>query len=151
VPGGRERAGRLPHRDKCSPAPAVYADFLDKHGEGRRHVLVDWDGAAWDERLRLFGAHGYRMTQSGVWMGRVPFAYFATEDDTTATIETASFPDDLTLAEPDQWYPAPPPARPPRRARCTAARQAKTTPCHPARPMPEQPPAASAPGHQPGG
>jgi methylmalonyl-CoA/ethylmalonyl-CoA epimerase len=90
--------------------PSIYADFLDQHGEGLHHVLVDCNGAPWDERLRLFEAHGYQTIQSGVWLGRVPFAYFATEDDTATTIETASFPHDFDLPEPEQWYPGPPPA-----------------------------------------
>jgi methylmalonyl-CoA/ethylmalonyl-CoA epimerase len=90
--------------------PSIYADFLAEHGEGLHHVLVDCNGAPWDERLRLFEAHGYRMIQSGVWVGQVPFAYFSTEQDTATTIETTYFPEGFALPEPEQWYPGPPPA-----------------------------------------
>jgi hypothetical protein len=43
-------------------------------------------------------------------MGQVSYAYFATEGDVTTTIETFIFPDDFSIPEPDQWYPAAPPA-----------------------------------------
>ena len=90
--------------------PTTYADFLDRHGEGLHHVLVDCNGVPWDERLRLFEGRGYQIVQSGVFAGQVPFAYFSTEDDTSATIETAFFPEGFSLPQPEQWYPAPPPA-----------------------------------------
>jgi|1185.fasta_scaffold32310_1 methylmalonyl-CoA/ethylmalonyl-CoA epimerase len=90
--------------------PSTYADFLDQHGEGLHHVLVDCNDIDWDERLRAFEARGYQITQSGVFAGQVPFAYFSTEEDTSTTIETAFFPAGFTLPEPEHWYPAPAPA-----------------------------------------
>jgi hypothetical protein len=50
------------------------------------------------------------MIHSGVFVGQVPFAYFATEADTTTTIETAHFPEGFTLPEPEMCYSVPPPA-----------------------------------------
>jgi hypothetical protein len=89
--------------------PSIYADFLEQHGEGVHHVLTDCDGLAWDDRLRRFDEHGYAMVQSGVWEGRAPYAYFATEGDIGTTIETSILPEDFTFPEPEAWYPAPPP------------------------------------------
>jgi hypothetical protein len=42
-------------------------------------------------------------------MGRVPYAYFATEGDVSTTLETFLIPDDFEMPEPDEWYPAAPP------------------------------------------
>ncbi|HZZ49712.1 MAG TPA: VOC family protein [Pseudonocardia sp.] len=90
--------------------PSIYGEFLEKHGEGVHHVAMDCAGADWDTRLQLFADHGYEVIQSGRWLGKVPYAYFATEDDVTTTIETFIIPDDFPLPEPDEWYPAAPPA-----------------------------------------
>lgn len=90
--------------------PTIYDEFLEQHGEGVHHVAVDCNGVEWDERLRLFEEHGYEMIQSGRFVGRLPYAYFATEGDVTTTIETFLIPDGMQLPEPDEWYPGPPPA-----------------------------------------
>ena len=90
--------------------PSIYTDFLEQHGEGLHHVLVDCNGVPWEDRVRLFKEHGYDMVQSGVWEGQVAYAYFATEADMATTIETAVFPEGFTMPEPEQWLPSPPPA-----------------------------------------
>jgi methylmalonyl-CoA/ethylmalonyl-CoA epimerase len=87
----------------------IYTDFLEEHGEGLHHVLVDCNGLPWDDRVRLFREHGYEIVQSGVWEGQVPFAYFSTEGDVATTIETALFPEGFTMPEPEEWLPSPPP------------------------------------------
>ena len=51
--------------------PSIYADFLEKHGEGVYTIAFDCHNVAWEERLKAFKDHGYAMTQSGVWVGRV--------------------------------------------------------------------------------
>jgi hypothetical protein len=90
--------------------PSIYDEFLEEHGEGIHHVAVDCNGADWETRLEMFAGHGYKAIQSGRWMGRAPYAYFATDGDVCTTIETFVIPDDFTLPEPDEWYPAAPPA-----------------------------------------
>lgn len=88
--------------------PSIYVDFLEQHGEGIHHVAMDCNGADWDTRLKMFASHGYELVQSGRWMGRVPYAYFATDKDISTTIETFIIPDDF-MPEPEEWYPAAPP------------------------------------------
>lgn len=87
----------------------IYTDFLEAHGEGLHHVLVDCNGVPWDDRVRLFREHGYEIVQSGVWEGQVPFAYFSTDGDVATTIETALFPEGFAMPEPEEWLPSPPP------------------------------------------
>jgi hypothetical protein len=89
--------------------PTIYDEFLEQHGEGVHHVAVDCNGLNWEDRLRAFADHGYEIIQSGRWMGRVPYAYFATEGDVSTTLETFLIPDDFEMPEPDEWYPAAPP------------------------------------------
>jgi hypothetical protein len=89
--------------------PNLYEEFLEKHGEGIHHVAFNCNDAPWQERLAAFREHGYEMVQSGLWEGRVPYAYFDTEEDTGTMFEIFDIPADFALPEPDEWYPAPPP------------------------------------------
>lgn len=90
--------------------PNIYEEFLEKHGEGIHHVAFGCNNVPWADRLKAFKDHGYELIQSGVWQGRVPYAYFETEADTTTTIEIFDIPSDFVMPEPEEWYPAPPPA-----------------------------------------
>ena len=87
--------------------PSIYADFLEKHGEGVYTIAFDCHNGAWEERLKAFKDHGYAMTQSGVWVGRVPYAYFETENG-EAILKTYAIPGDFVLPEPEEWYPGQP-------------------------------------------
>ncbi len=88
--------------------PTIYEDFLKRHDEGIHHVAFDCNGVPWAERLAAFEARGFPCIQSGVWMGRVPWAYFGTEDATGTVFETFHIPDDFVLPDPEEWFPAPP-------------------------------------------
>lgn len=90
--------------------PSLYEEFLEAHGEGVHHVAFDCGGMTWEERLAHFAERGFEMIQSGWWQGKVPYAYFETEGDTTTTFETFVIPPDFVMPEPEAWYPAPPPA-----------------------------------------
>jgi hypothetical protein len=90
--------------------PSLYTEFLEKHGEGIHHVAFNVNNIDWEERLKAFAAHGYPMVQSGVWCERVPYAYFDTEADTGTMFEIFDIPADFVLPDPEEWYPAPPPA-----------------------------------------
>ena len=90
--------------------PNIYEEFLERHGEGIHHVAFDCSGLDWEQRLAAFEARGFKMIQSGWWQGKVPYAYFETEDATTTTFETFVIPADFEMPEPEAWYPAPPPA-----------------------------------------
>ncbi len=90
--------------------PNIYEEFLEKHEEGVHHVAFTLNDIPWEDQVKVFQDHGYELIQSGIWEGRVPFAYFETEQDTTTTFEIFNIPDDFSLPEPEQWYPAAPPA-----------------------------------------
>ena len=88
--------------------PSLYADFLEKHGEGVYTIAFDCHNVAWEERLKAFKDHGYDVTLSGVWLGQVPYAYFETEGDNTTILKTYAIPGDFVLPEPEAWYPGQP-------------------------------------------
>lgn len=73
--------------------PSIFQDFLDRNGTGFHHVAYDCNDIPWDERIDSLEARGFRMVQSGKWMGRNAFAFFDTEDATGTTFETYHFPD----------------------------------------------------------
>jgi methylmalonyl-CoA/ethylmalonyl-CoA epimerase len=88
--------------------PNVYEEFLERHGEGMHHVAVACNGMAWEARVKEFEGRGFKMVQSGRFMG-VPNAYFETEDATGATFEILGIPEGFVMPEPEEWYPGPPP------------------------------------------
>ncbi|MEO1090642.1 MAG: VOC family protein [Pseudomonadota bacterium] len=90
--------------------PTIYEEFLERHGEGLHHVAVACGTMSWAERVKSLEERGFACIQSGVWVGQVPWAYFATEEATTTIIEIYDIPEGFELPEPEEWYPAPPPA-----------------------------------------
>ena len=87
-----------------------YEEFLEKHDEGIHHVALTLNDIPWEDQVKAFEDRGYKKIQSGIWEGQVPFAYFETEEDTTTTLEIFNIPSDFPLPEPEEWYPAAPPA-----------------------------------------
>ena len=88
--------------------PSIYKDFLAAHGEGVHHVALGCEGLSFVQRVAEFEARGCKKIQSGLWVGKVPFAYFQTEDLTTTTLEIFDFPEGFALPEPEEWIPAAP-------------------------------------------
>ncbi|QXQ06166.1 VOC family protein [Sphingosinicellaceae bacterium] len=86
----------------------IFRDFLDQHGEGIHHTAHDCNDIPFEARLEEFARRGFKLIQSGSWMGANHFAFFGTEDATTTCFETYVFPGDWTYPEPDRWYPAKP-------------------------------------------
>jgi methylmalonyl-CoA/ethylmalonyl-CoA epimerase len=89
---------------------SIYTDFLDQHGEGIHHIASACDGLSYAEQLEKMQTLGYNIIQSGVWAQGVPFAYFDTEGDMSTTIELFDIPEDFDMPEPEEWFPAAPPA-----------------------------------------
>jgi methylmalonyl-CoA/ethylmalonyl-CoA epimerase len=90
--------------------PSIFQEFLDAHGEGIHHVAFDCEQRPWDERTAEFVGRGFPLVQSGRFVDRNAFAFFDTERDTGTTFETYSIPAGFVWPEPEEWYPAPPPA-----------------------------------------
>lgn len=86
--------------------PTIFADFLEKHGEGIQHVAYDCNNIAFEDRIAELTRRGFKCVQSGSWMGVNHFAFFGTEADTTTVFETYAFPSDWDYPEPEAWYPA---------------------------------------------
>lgn len=84
----------------------IFAEFLELHGEGIHHVAYDCNNIPFEQRTAEFERRGFRLVQSGSWMGRNHFAFFETEPATTTCLETYVFPDDWAYPEPEEWYPS---------------------------------------------
>ena len=83
----------------------IFADFLERHGEGVHHIAHDCNNVPFSQRTAEFERRGFRLVQSGSWLGENHFAFFETEPATTTCLETYSFPDDWRYPEPEAWYP----------------------------------------------
>jgi hypothetical protein len=90
--------------------PSIFQEFLDAHGEGIQHVAFDCEEKPWEQRAAEFERRGFPQIQSGRFMDANAFAFFDTEAATGTTFETYSIPTGFVWPEPQEWYPAPPPA-----------------------------------------
>jgi hypothetical protein len=87
--------------------PSIYKEFLDQHGEGLHHVLVEHDGLAFDNAVAAFTARGCPPLMEGRF-GDVRFAYVQSEGPLKTTLELVHRPPGFVRPEPDYWYPGPP-------------------------------------------
>ncbi len=85
--------------------PTIFAEFLERHGEGIHHVAYDCNNIPFEQRIMEFARRGFQLVQSGSWMGTNHFAFFETEHATTTCIETYAFPPDWHYPEPDARFP----------------------------------------------
>jgi phosphotriesterase-related protein len=106
------------HRAIVERGATVEFDFLgmsftplERHGEGVQHLAFSCGGVAYAERLRYFADRGFETIQSGLYMGRVRFNYFATEADARTIFEVFDVPPDFVFPAPEVWVPGPPPAQ----------------------------------------
>ena len=84
----------------------IFAEFLERHGEGIHHVAFDCNGVPFADRIAEFERRGFRLVQSGSWMGENHFAFFETESAVTTYFETYSFPDGWEYPPAEAWYPS---------------------------------------------
>lgn len=90
--------------------PSIFQQFLDTHGEGIQHIAFDCAEQPWSRRIADFAGRGFPMVQSGRFMDANAFAFFDTEAATGTVFETYSIPAGFVWPEPEEWFPAPPPA-----------------------------------------
>jgi len=81
----------------------IFADFLEKHGEGIHHIAYDCNNIPFEQRIAEFKRRGFELVQTGSWMGN-DFAFFDTEDATTTCFETYAFSDGWEYPEPEELY-----------------------------------------------
>ncbi|MGJ3247354.1 MAG: VOC family protein [Elainellaceae cyanobacterium] len=86
--------------------PTIFQEFLDRHGEGIHHIAFNCGDMPWEARIQEFESRGFRLIQSGSWMGQNAFAFFDTEAETTTVFETYFFPPSFEYPEPEAWFPA---------------------------------------------
>lgn len=84
--------------------PNIYSDFLDQGAEGVQHLLFDCNGHTWEGKVAAFERAGYACIQSGRWLGRLDFAYYATESAIGTVIEIVNFPPNWQRPEPEEVY-----------------------------------------------
>jgi catechol 2,3-dioxygenase-like lactoylglutathione lyase family enzyme len=86
---------------------SIYKEFLDAHGEGLHHVLVDHHDLDFEDALARFTERGCPPLMEGRF-GQVRFAYVDSEGPLKTVIEIVHRPPDFVRPEPDFWYPAAP-------------------------------------------
>ena len=86
--------------------PTIYHEFLEKHGEGVHHIALRCPNVTWAEKVARLEAQGFRVIQSGSWLGKLPYAYFETESATGTTFEMWDEPDNFVMPEPEEWWPS---------------------------------------------
>ena len=87
--------------------PSIYKEFLDEHGEGVHHLLVQHEGLDFDAALARFTERGCPPLMEGRF-GEARFAYVESEGPLKTTLEIADRPVGHERPAPDYWYPAPP-------------------------------------------
>ena len=87
--------------------PSIYKEFLEDHGEGGHHILVQHEGLDFDTALEQFGNRGCAPTMEGR-IGDIRFAYLESEGPLKTTLEIIDRPPDAEPITPDYWYPAEP-------------------------------------------
>lgn len=84
----------------------IYGDFLDRHGDGVQHVIFECGGRSWAEKTAAFEAAGFPCLQSGRWLDRVTYAYYATESAVGTVCEIVDLPTDWSRPEAEEIYSA---------------------------------------------
>ena len=84
--------------------PSIYKEFLERHGEGLHHVLVDHEEDSFEEAIRAFGRRGFPPLMEGQ-MGQARFAYFESEGALKTTVEIVHRESGFQRPEPDYWCP----------------------------------------------
>jgi methylmalonyl-CoA/ethylmalonyl-CoA epimerase len=87
--------------------PSIYKEFLDEHGEGLHHVLVEHEGHDFDGALATFSDRGCPPLMEGSFNG-VRFAYVDSEGPLRTVLELVHRPPGFKRPDPDYWYPEPP-------------------------------------------
>ena len=87
--------------------PSIYQEFLDEHGEGIHHLVVEHEGLDYDEALARFGERGCPPLMEGCLDG-IRYAYVESEGPLKTTFELVHRPPGHERVAPDYWYPAAP-------------------------------------------
>ena len=87
--------------------PSIYKEFLDAHGEGLHHVLVEHDTLDFEQAIQKFTERGCPVLMEGR-MGEVRFAYLSTEGPLKTVMEVVYRPPNFGRPAPDYWYPTQP-------------------------------------------
>ena len=87
--------------------PSIYQEFLDEHGEGIHHLVVEHEGLDYDEALARFRERGCPPLMEGCLDG-IRYAYVDSEGPLKTTFELVHRPPGHKRLEPDYWYPAAP-------------------------------------------
>jgi catechol 2,3-dioxygenase-like lactoylglutathione lyase family enzyme len=87
--------------------PSIYKEFLEAHGEGLHHLLVEYDGIDFDQAIATFTERGCPPLMEGS-LGAIRFVYVETESPLKTVLEIVHRPPGFVRPDPDYWYPGPP-------------------------------------------
>ena len=85
--------------------PSIYKEFLEQHGEGFHHVLVDHEEETFEQAIQAFSQRGCPPLMEG-HIGGTRFAYLESEGPLKTTLEIVYREPGFQRSEPDYWYPA---------------------------------------------
>ncbi len=85
---------------------SVFHDFLVSRGEGVQHVGMTYKTTNFDECVHEFETRGYQAAQTGLWDGKLRYAFMATQAALSIYIEIWEKPADFIEPQPERWFPS---------------------------------------------
>ncbi|MCP5149123.1 MAG: VOC family protein [Ectothiorhodospiraceae bacterium] len=85
--------------------PSIYKEFLEAHGEGLHHLLVDHREGSMEAAIAAFGRRGCPPLMEGQ-IGTTRFCYLESEGPLKTTLEIVHREPGFKRPEPDYWFPA---------------------------------------------
>jgi methylmalonyl-CoA/ethylmalonyl-CoA epimerase len=82
--------------------PSIYAEFLEKHGEGLHHVACAVED--YDQAVAALEKQGIGILMGGTWKGAT-YAYMDTEQAIGAILEIYKMPPGFEMPAPEATYP----------------------------------------------
>ncbi|WP_354441772.1 VOC family protein [Ottowia thiooxydans] len=85
---------------------SIYREFLEEHGEGVHHVLIDYDGRDFDAAVEEFRKRGCPPLMEGRMTERdIDFVYVQTDGPLKVVMELSRRGPGSKRLPPDYWYP----------------------------------------------
>jgi hypothetical protein len=69
-----------------------------------QHLIFECGGRSWAEKAAAFEAAGCPCLQSGRWLDRVAYAYYATEAAIGTVVEIVNLPPDWSRPPPEEVH-----------------------------------------------
>ena len=84
--------------------PSIYREFLDQHGDGMHHVLVQHTCDSLSAAIDAFDQRGCPPAMEGNYKG-TEFAYIETDGPLKMILELVQRPAGYQRSDPERWFP----------------------------------------------